>query len=277
MTGSTGWRVLASSVRGASHRASGRPNQDAWAGSPADSACAETGFVALADGHGGSVYYRSDQGSSFAVDTARLLSEEVLAGGSAGLDEPAWRGLVERLVDQWTARVLAHAQQHPPTAEEQARVPDAFHAGVDPMTAYGSTVLWALATRDALLLAQIGDGDLIVVGPDGTASRPLPDDPLLVANQTTSLCLPDAARYARLVSVDLAEQPVELLIASTDGYANSFAADNWAGAVAADVLAELRSGGWQGVLGELPGWLTASAEMGGDDVTVALFLHESAC
>ena len=59
--------MLAASVTGAAHLRAGRPNQDA-----AD--CWESGdrtvVLAVADGHGGEAYARSDRGARFAVEEA---------------------------------------------------------------------------------------------------------------------------------------------------------------------------------------------------------------
>lgn len=58
-----------------------------------------------------------------------------------------------------------------------------------------------------LLLAQIGDGDILGIGVAGAALSPVPGDPLLDGLHTTSLCAPDAEQSFRTATVDLAAEP----------------------------------------------------------------------
>ncbi len=48
-----------------------------------------------------------------------------------------------------------------------------------------------------LLYLQLGDGEILSVTAQGTTTRPLPPDDRLIANQTTSLCQPEAWRDFR--------------------------------------------------------------------------------
>jgi protein phosphatase 2C-like protein len=115
-----------------------------------------------------------------------------------------------------------------------------------------------------------------VITVDGASSvaRPIPRDSRLVAGQTTSLCLPDAARDLRL-SV-LAAGDAETLMLASDGYGNSFAGVDWWQAVGRDVQAQVRDRGLASVGSSLPGWVADSAEVGGDDVTVAVLARAAA-
>ena len=60
-----------------------------------------------------------------------------------------------------------------------------------------------------------------------------------------------------------------LVLAATDGYANSFADDAGFLQVGSDLLAMIRADGLELVSGELARWLSEVSELGsGDDVTV---------
>src|SRR5205823_7636602 len=97
----------------------------------------------------------------------------------------------------------------------------------DPLRAYGTTALLAVVGDDGALVAQLGDGDILVVTEDGRVEAPIAHDPDLVANETTSLCLPDAGRFLRWAALDLRADPLALLVLATDGYGNSFEDATW--------------------------------------------------
>lgn len=263
------WVGVSASVRGSSHVRSGLVNQDA-----VGVARHGDGLVAaVADGHGGNRYVRSDRGARFAVALALelggpLLEDTPETGPASRPSRELMAALMAQVVPQWRAAVLADAAAAPFTAEERTR------AGVeldgDVTVAYGATLLVTIASSEGVGLAQLGDGDVVAVGPDGVAARPVPDDPRLVAGQTTSLCLASALEDIRYGELD-AEQ-VELLVLCSDGYGNSFAEERWREDVAADLLDDVRRRGIDGVGTDLPDWLAQSAEAGGDDVSMAV-LH----
>lgn len=269
--GGPGWRVVTASALGSMHRRTGLPNQDAVAATSLPGPVPGV-VAALADGHGGSRYVRSDVGSRAAVDAAVAAgvrwSDHLGAGRShAEIVASVRTELVPGLVRQWRETVAADAARRPFTDEELARAGSPL--ADDPVVAYGATVLLAIAVTDQLVLAQLGDGDITVVSADGRVSAPVPGDDRLVAGQTTSLCLAGAEDDFR-VTVVPARDSAQLVLLSSDGYGNSFADAGWQQSVALDLRDHVSHAGLDRVANELPIWLAESAEAGGDDVTVAL-------
>lgn len=99
------WRAITGSAQGAQHDRTGLPNQDAVRIVAVDGAVA--GLVAaVADGHGGSRYVRSDTGSQMAVDLACAVGAEVLARLGSSPDEATIRstvsaGIAPAVVSRW--------------------------------------------------------------------------------------------------------------------------------------------------------------------------------
>ena len=137
---------------------------------------------------------------------------------------------------------------------------------------YGATLVLAIAGPGWIGLAQIGDGDALVVGRDGGTRAPVPGDERLVGGETTSLCLPTAERDARY-AVILGSEPALVLLA-TDGYGNSFAASDWRSESGSGFAELIRTTGPDVIEARLPEWLRESAEVGGDDVTMAVLVQE---
>lgn len=267
MTG-PGWKALGASVRGASHRRSGAPNQDAIAWVER----ADGIVAAVSDGHGSSLSFRSDVGASFGVESAQRAAETPTDAGFPSSVVREWRSLVER-----------DLARHPLTDTELDRVrgerggADADAIRDDPYLAYGATLLFARATADAVEIWQIGDGDVVVARTPadnaGGATRPVPSDDRLIGNVTTSLCGADAAADFRHARVPVRAGDAVTVMLSTDGYANSFVDDDAFLKVGEDIHGFLAQQGPPWVSRNLRGWLEDASERGsGDDISaVVLF------
>jgi hypothetical protein len=282
----TGWLVLTASERGASHAATKLPNQDSVVTEPAG----PDGVVAaVADGHGHWRHVRSARGSRLAVgvgcEVGQELTDRLEAGNAPDAQREAQPGeapaasqiaelvrdfVVPALVQRWRSAVLADVAAAPFTRAEQELRQD----GDDPTIAYGSTLLLAVTWRQWLILAQIGDGDIVGVRADGGAMQPVPDDPQLDGRYTTSLCGPDARSDFRSAIVDVSQIPLVAIMLATDGYGNAQVADQWAGAFSWDLAEMLKERDEQWLAGQLPAWAArcASADGSADDTSVALLL-----
>src|SRR5207249_2136853 len=117
------WRVGGASRRGRSHVRSGLPNQDAieyWA-----SADGNTAVMAVADGHGSALCFRSGVGSRVAVTTAvelfRKFATTIPSSQSvSAIGDRARALLAEELTQSWRAAVAGDLAANPFTAAEWA-------------------------------------------------------------------------------------------------------------------------------------------------------------
>lgn len=282
----TGWLVLYASERGASHAAVKSPNQDAVA---TERAGAEGIVAAVADGHGHPRHLRSARGSKLAVTVGCQVAQELadrLEAGTAISAQPgpaataaaiadeiiALTGefLVPAVVSRWRDAVLADVKADPFTQAEQAR----RRSGDDVTIAYGSTLLLCMVLHDWLILAQIGDGDVVGVRADGRAIEPVPADPQLDGLVTTSLCGSDPGADFRIAAVDAAQNQLSAVLLATDGYGNAQVADDWPQAFSEDLAWMLRDRDVNWLASQLPSWTArcASPDGSGDDTTVALLI-----
>jgi hypothetical protein len=257
------WTVLAASEKGSAHGADAA-NQDAFGSRQLRVGGKPLTVAAVSDGHGGRRYVRSATGSRLAVDAAL----DVLETAAAAAPEPRrlLRAAVPTIVATWRDRVREHYEAHAFTQEEVDQAGTALE--VDPVMSYGATLLIAVVAGDELMLAQLGDGD-IVVRCGHEVRRPMPQDDRLVAGSTTSLCLSTAVADFRFGNVPAGDRP-DLVLLASDGYGNAFADAGWHDAVVSDLGQQLDVAGPAEVGRRLPNWLTESALVGGDDVTVVL-------
>ncbi|WP_236550494.1 protein phosphatase 2C domain-containing protein [Cyanobium sp. Copco_Reservoir_LC18] len=258
---------IGASRTGAAHRRAGRPCQDAvlcrelrgLEGQPVM-------VMAVADGHGGRRYRRSEVGSRLACDTAlgavqASLATRPLDGGEEGWRRWLERELPEAIQQGWLEAVAAHWQSDPGEGGFEALL-------------YGSTLGLVVMTPSWWGHTGLGDWDLVRVEADGQA-RLLEEEnePTALGEATCSLCQPRAAslfaRRAGLHPLD-GDAGEFALVLCTDGIRKSCATDG-------DflTLAAWLARGDAAAEPEGPGILDAaldriSREGSGDDVTVAV-------
>jgi hypothetical protein len=260
-----GWEVIAATARGVHHERAELPSQDSWR----RASLPDGGIVlAVADGHGHRRHFRSDRGARMAAAAGCAAVQAAIA------DLPgAWGSLPADVLRRWREAVDLDLSSDPfTTVEDTWRTP-----GDEPVLAYGTTLLVAAVSGGWVLLLRIGDGDVLTARPDGSVGDPLPKDPCLTGEQTTSLCQPDALSAFRVAVLDLQAEPLALLLLATDGYGNAQVDDPWQPGVGADLVAMLAEHGPAWVESRLPGWVAAcaSAEGSGDDTTVGLVVGRS--
>jgi serine/threonine protein phosphatase PrpC len=259
-----GW-AFGCSRTGASHLRAGRPCEDAyalWSGAAGAKPCIA---FAVADGHGDPRHDRSRTGSALAVDVATSELVAFHRSYSEGnIPHQQFRASFKadfpRLATRrWRELVILDAQR-----QDQAGTP-----AETVFTRYGTTLMAGLVVTDSLLLAQIGDGDLLLVRPGGQIEFPLPRDPIVAGNETRSLSSVDAHLLWRTATIDRDKGGV--LLCATDGISDSFAgADSEEFAVFVRSLADrIRTYGNEAVAAAMGGWLDRfSTIASGDDMTL---------
>jgi hypothetical protein len=279
------WKATSASVRGAAHQRTGLPNQDAaLALASRRQDLGSVAIAAVSDGHGSARHFRSQIGSSHAVNLAAGLLQEFLvrvADPAAANAHEQLQELQKKLVTSWRASVEADYQSNRFTTEEIAALVESEGeegrraVEADPALAYGATLLAAATLGNSILYLQLGDGDILAVAPEGVTSRPLPEDERLIANQTTSLCMPEAWNEFRTAWI-VPERTPALILLSTDGYVNSFRSERDFLQIGADYLQLLRQQGMDAIAEDLPNILSQATQEGsGDDISVALLLGEA--
>jgi serine/threonine protein phosphatase PrpC len=274
-------------VRGANHERAGLPNQDAIYWFP-EYGEEQTLILVLSDGHGSAKYFRSAQGAAAAVQTAaRVISEfhggQVTGVSLSGVKRLAEERLPQDLVRAWEQHVRRHLYEYPFTETEWKRLCQHEDDGMlirqaienTPTMAYGATVLAVLVTPAFILYLQLGDGDILTVSETGEVSRPLQRDERLFGNETTSLCSPEAwhdfqVRFQTIEPTSPETIPA-LILASTDGYINSFRNEEGFLQVGTDLLDMIRTDGLDEINNRLETWLHEASKAGsGDDVTLGI-------
>jgi len=265
------WQAVTATERGAAHRAAGLPNQDAAEVRPLDGGM----VAAVADGHGHSRHFRSARGARMAVSIACQAAADLAArpGGLRAAPDELRELLVPDIVTRWRDAVHRDVAAEPFTGAEEA-----VRRGDDVTIPYGTTLLMAIGTGERLLLAQIGDGDIVCIRPDGTALLAVPGDPLLDGRHTTSLCSQGAEDSFRVAAVDLAGTVVLGALLATDGYGNAQVAEVWENVVSEELAGPIATWplSWMASQLQAQAGQCASVDGSADDTTLALLLAPAA-
>ncbi|MFA5221842.1 MAG: PP2C family serine/threonine-protein phosphatase [Methanoregula sp.] len=264
---SLGW-AFGCSRRGASHLHAQKSCEDAYAVWSGSLGATPALAIAVADGHGDVRHDQSQSGAGIAVHAAL---EEIMLFCRIHLPEP---GHVELCADFKTAFPRRITRRWREMVEE-----DAGRRGIGAGTAdhpddplpvrYGTTLIVALVLSDAILLGQIGDGDLLLLRHDGVIEAPLPKDPALTGKETHSLSSKDAHLLWRTATLD--RDAGGVLIAATDGVSDSFGGSDSEEFLVfiRSLVGRVRTYGIENVARAMAGWLDRySVIASGDDMTL---------
>ncbi len=221
-------------------------------------------IVCVADGHGSERCPKSDEGALAAVGIAFELLQSVLNDADGAEDARKTFNahkeiyIPKQLETLWKKRVSA-------LWDEQTE-PD----GDFSYLLYGTTLLAAAVTDTFIFAAQIGDGDMLLIGADGEARRLFPAAEQN-GSETYSLCMDNSWQYVQTQLIRLPEERPLMLLMSTDGYANSFSETEGFLKAGRDIFKLWRENGTEYIRVNIEDWLVRSSEMGsGDDITLAL-------
>ena len=266
------WKITGATVRGTSHIRKDLPNQDSILCHP-DSGHGLPVILAISDGHGSSKSFRSDKGSCFAVQAAVETISEFLInlhaeiGNFTHIRQIAEEQLPKEIVRRWKTKVKDDLTAAPFSENESAIIDG---RGNDDF-AYGATLLTIAITESFIVYLQLGDGDILTLWDNGQVEQPIPKDDRLFANETTSLCGKESWRDFRCCFQPIFDISPKLILAATDGYANSFRDEESFLKVAPDIFGLIESEGIDFVETNLKDWLNDASESGsGDDVTVGI-------
>lgn len=213
--------------QGFSHKATDKPCQDcAYAeNSP------ELSMAIVSDGHGGARYFRSDKGSTFAVEIAKesihefvneMKENPVFQGRSFtayGVELPeasqkdkalqSLKWLVSSIISKWNARIVEDATARPLTEWENQHVEEKYRIEFEENVknpegsfekTYGCTLMVYVQTPDYWFAFHIGDGKAVFFNVREDKFEPsqlIPWDEKCFLNKTTSICDSDAVNEFR--------------------------------------------------------------------------------
>lgn len=200
--------------------------------------------IAVADGHGGGDYFRSQIGSKLAIEVLfrqlKIACDDMT--DSERFSDTGIKNFKYDFVKEWRNAVKKdwydRLSEGKALGEDEIRykaVSDKYKARYtsdDPKVvekylyvAYGTTLICAVSIGTQVLIMQIGDGTCVLLQNDGEFSVPVPPEEENFLNMTVSLCDENSEmkiRHAVLnCQKDLPNSPAAIFI-STDGLDDCF-------------------------------------------------------
>ncbi len=247
---------VSASSRGFSHARNGTCCQDAVAVRTGYFRAEPYWIFSSGDGHGHPAYVHSDQGSVLANLSAEQTAVQFLLSGlhnEDDRDEHFAEFFRNHLKEEWIRNIRQSRQAYRMTDEE--------------ISTYGSTLLIAMIYRDTLYLAQLGDGDIVIVDHGGKASFLVEPETGPVSPGTASLCSSNANE--RWAFACLPMKDVAFLMMSTDGLINSLTGPKAHVKLVKQFQNHLLNLPTPDIQQALPQWLAEYSEAGsGDDISL---------
>lgn len=213
------------SVMGASHEVSGIVCQD----SSSHKICEDYAVAVVADGHGSKKHFRSNIGSSFAVEATLETIEKFYRSSDdfekifAANHQFIIKKIEKQIIALWNNKIIAHLAANPVTDEEKSKFSPEEFENINPVSYYGTTLVAAVTCKSFTFGIQIGDGSLVTVLNDGTAIMPMEYEESAPANITASLC--NSSASSMFNSFFFEDKKVIALYGSTDGLYTSFGSE----------------------------------------------------
>jgi serine/threonine protein phosphatase PrpC len=203
------------------------------------------GLACVADGHGGSKYFRSDKGSTIAVQVAEkalldfcgTIAKEKVAffdreannDDAKNIDtQKKLKELEGNIIYRWRNAVTHHMKENPFTEIEIENCKkNNIVLDDDPkkmMFIYGSTLLAGLVADNFWFVIQIGDGLCVVLENEEKITVPIEEDERLAFGMTTSLCDSNAHDNFREA---YGFTKIQGLTVATDGITDSFTPEKY--------------------------------------------------
>ena len=165
--------AFAISIRGASHIESGKPLQDYSIAMKTD----DVSIAIVCDGHGADKHFRSEVGSKLAaIITEEVLLEFYESNKTYEVLNTQFAKKIDCLklaiLTRWQNKIEEYTKENPFKAEELSKSSSSFalRKQFDISQPYGTTLLAVLLAKDYYLALMIGDGAIIKITDNFTAS-----------------------------------------------------------------------------------------------------------
>ena len=268
------FRAFNLTAQGASHIKKNRECQDA----SKSYFCEDYGIAIVCDGHGGEDYIRSAIGSEKASSIALENIKEFIAHVDKctlkrHFDE-LLHSLEASIISMWRNDVRAHWDANPITDEEKSRLSEKatrrYLVNNSISSAYGTTLIAVVVTKDYWFCFQVGDGKCVWVDKESKFDQ-LKLDEKCFLNATTSLCDSDALDHFQThYSEDI---PAAVFVGS-DGIDDCFKNDEQLYNFYKTMSYSFGTTVTDNAVAELEDFLPRLSQKGsGDDVSVAAVLN----
>lgn len=174
-------------------------------------------IITACDGHGGSIYIRSDRGSRFACDAIMNVLKRIAPNSLSNLTKDTFIDKIKlQILCEWNELVEKDLAKFPFTDDEFSKLRDSqiLSLKINPEVAYGTTLNACMVMDKFYVFVKLGDGGVFYIK-DNNAICVFDDIDENVANITHSICQERA--YAYMHVAVMPKKDIEGALICTDG------------------------------------------------------------
>jgi len=270
--------------QGASHIKNGTVCQDFAASTYGE----KYAVAVVCDGHGGDVYFRSDAGARFAVETAmesiqtfmrECIQKSKFREQVKNESDRLLQQLEKNILYKWNNKIEQHLLENPLTENELGKLTDADRKKIEQpdyrrSKIYGTTLIAIVVYPPHFWYGvHIGDGKCVALFDDDTFVQPIPWDDQCFLNTTTSMCDANALEnFRHCLHID--RFPVGLFVGS-DGVDDSFKGDGDLHGFYRELMRSILENGKEKAIEEIRSSLPVISQRGSqDDISVAGIINK---
>lgn len=209
--------IFNKSARGYQHKNDDIPCQD-FSSSYIDN---ERAIITCSDGHGGKIYFRSDQGSKISSSAALSILSKISNYEITRATKDTLNRIKLEVLCEWNKMVESLLVDKPIKKTETNKLnPDQIDLiNENKSRIYGSTLTAAMVLKNKLLVIGIGDTEVIGFK-NGEIKKLITDDTAPVGNITYSMCQENAYDHIKVAIYDWKD--FDGVILCTDGLTNPY-------------------------------------------------------
>lgn len=247
-------------------------------------------FIAVSDGHGSQIHFRSQIGSTIAVEIAKgvildyfyknkLSFYNLIETKSPKIDTISLE-LQNKIFYLWSRKVLEDIKHNSFENDELYQTlsrEEKLKIEHNPLTVYGCTLQCAFSCDKFSYYLKLGDGNIITIDRYG---KPIQfnelEDDCNILNRTASLCSTDyITRFKFYVLNHHNYKPIAILIFS-DGVINSLATPEMLDTFSLNFLKYINKNGYEQAKNSFKNALNKCSKSGnGDDVSCAYMVNKN--
>lgn len=213
------------SIIGKSHLLSGKPIQDSSTSGEING----LSWVAIADGHGANLHFRSDVGATIATSIIKSFASEISKHFDHLLSSKQFQDQINaKILDTWCAYVdedlLKNNLESDPKYLSLSNAEQLALSNLstgNPHLAYGTTLIASFLKNNKVYSLQCGDGTTAFLTESGKITFPITTDIGLVGSETHSLSEKNVGYFKTFSSNDSVTENIYATFAQSDGWDNS--------------------------------------------------------
>lgn len=279
------WEVIGTTVQGPDHKRRGKSNQDAIGWSQKKPGHLPI-ILSVADGLGDEMFSRSGKGSQFAVDASIEICNRHIRKIHRWREGQIRHRLLNEIIECWNQKISEDLKSEPFSPEEErlstkyvqhflSKIPE--EERIDPSIfirsyPYSTTLNTVIVTPAAIIVLQIGDGDIVIVREDGSTKEVFSLQ--MDCGRVIPLSYPNVRDSCNVCRRSMEQAKPLIIYLSSDGYSAGYDSSkvDFEEIIAFEFHSNIQKFSIVDIQTALPSLLEELSQGSGDDLTLGIIV-----